>query len=166
MARTSTRGGTAVLEIPGRSRFDEERVPRADPGDVISLTTGPDGEEALRVSSAETMIGRVSGQTITYQPGIVVHLTTSQPEDVILEKNYPNPVRSTTTIAYTLPEERKVSLRIYNVLGQEVATLVNGARSPGTHEVELDAASLSSGVYFYRLKAGSHTQSRKLSIVR
>jgi len=166
VARTSTRSGTAVLGIPGRSRFDEERVPRADPGDLISLTAGPDGEEALRVSSAESMIGRGSGQTLTYQPGKVVHLTTAQPEDVILEKNYPNPVRSTTTIAYTLPEERKVSLRIYNILGQEVATLVNGARSPGTHEVELDAAGLSSGVYFYRLEAGSHTQSRKLSIVQ
>jgi hypothetical protein len=165
LARTSVADGTAVLGIPGRSRFTPDTAPRADPGDRISLTAGSD-DRALRVSAAESVIGPISGPPLRFRPRAVVHLATSQPDDVVLEKNYPNPARSTTTIAYTLPEATTVSLRVYSVLGQQVATLVDGRRPPGTHEVEFDASTLSSGVYFYRLEAENKRKSRKMTIVR
>jgi len=165
VARTQISDGTAVLGVPGRSRFEGNSTPGAEPGDVLSLSAGPEND-ALQVSSAESMVGRPPGQRLTYQPRAVVHLTTSTADDLILEKNYPNPVQSTTTIGYALPEKTNVSLTIYNVLGQEVATLVDGSRPPGAHEVTFDASSLSSGVYFYRLEAGDRTRSRKLSIVQ
>jgi hypothetical protein len=165
LARTHVSDGTAVLGVPGRSRFAADSTSGAEPGDVLSLSAGPDNE-ALQVSSAESMVGRSPGRRLTYQPRSVVHLTTSTADDLILDKNYPNPVQSTTTIGYTLPEQTNVSLTIYNVLGQEVATLVDDSRPPGAHEVTFDASSLSSGVYFYRLEAGDRTRSRKLSIVQ
>jgi len=163
--RAPVSDGWVVLSVPGRSRFDEGEAPRAEPGDLISLSAGPDGD-ALQVSSAESVLGQSSGQPLTYRPETVLHLTTARSDQVVLEKNFPNPVRSATTITYTLPEKAKVSLTVYNVLGQEVVTLVNGPRQPGTHEVTLDASTLSSGVYFYRLKAGSRTRSRKMSVVQ
>jgi len=165
LARTQMSDGTAVLGVPGRSRFGKSPASGAEPGDVLSLSAGPN-DDALQVSSAESMVGRPLGQRLTYRPRSVVHLTTSTSDDLILQKNYPNPVQSTTTIGYTLPEQTNVSLTIYNVLGQEVAIVVNGPRPPGAHEVEFDASSLSSGVYFYRLEAGDRTRSRKLSIVQ
>jgi hypothetical protein len=165
VARSRVSGETAVLDVPGGSRFENNDGRRAGSGDALSLSTGPAGAP-LETTSVTPLVGSPSDPSLTYRPGSVLHLTTAVPEDIVLEKNYPNPVRATTTIAYTLPEETKVSLTVYNILGQEVATLVDGTRPPGSHEVDFDASSLSSGVYFYRLEAGSRTRSRKLSIVQ
>jgi len=165
VARARVSDGTAVLTVPGGSRFGTNDEPQATPDDAISLSTPPDGAP-LKVRSAVSLVGQSSGASLTYRPGSVYHVKTAQTEDIILEKNAPNPVRSTTTISYILPEETTVSLTIYNVLGQKVATLVDATRPAGSHAVTLDASTLSSGVYFYRLETGSRTRSRKLSIVQ
>lgn len=83
-----------------------------------------------------------------------------------LYQNYPNPFNPSTTIAYQLKANTFVSLKVYDVLGREVATLVNDREQAGTHEVKFDASDLSSGVYFYRLQAESFTQTRKLMILK
>ncbi|MEK9136251.1 MAG: T9SS type A sorting domain-containing protein [Bacteroidota bacterium] len=70
-----------------------------------------------------------------------------------LMQNYPNPFNPTTTIEYALPLSAHVELRVYNILGQEVTTLVNEVQTPGYHKVKFDASSIASGVYFYRLQA-------------
>ena len=79
---------------------------------------------------------------------------------------YPNPFNPATTISYTLPEAAFVSMKVYSLLGEEVATLVNANQPAGTHQVHFDAAGLPSGVYFYRLSAGSFSATRKLMLVR
>ncbi len=98
------------------------------------------------------------------------------PNDFRLEQNYPNPFNSMTTIRYGLPEKSTVTLTVYNLLGQQVATLVNEEKQAGYHEARFDASNLASGLYIYRLMArslnspdgthGTFAQSRKLLLVR
>lgn len=85
------------------------------------------------------------------------------PDNFELNQNYPNPFNPSTTIRYALPSESKVTISIYNLLGQEVATLVNDVKSSGYHEVVFNAANLSSGVYLYRINAVSTSGSKEFS---
>jgi hypothetical protein len=93
--------------------------------------------------------------------------------DFSLEQNYPNPFKPSTTIRFTIPNEVNVSLKVYNLLGQLVATLVDESRTSGTYTVNFDAGSsgpgghaLSSGVYLYRLQAGSYVETRRLMLLK
>ncbi len=88
------------------------------------------------------------------------------PSDFRLDQNFPNPFNPTTVIGYRLPAVSHVSLKVYDVLGREVATLVNGKQNPGFHEVTFNAAKLPSGVYFYRVTAGTFTDVKKLVLVK
>jgi len=83
-----------------------------------------------------------------------------------LEQNFPNPFNPSTKISYTLPVGAHVSLNVYNVLGQHVATLVNEYRAAGTYEVSFAPENLPSGVYLYTLKAGSYSATRKMMLVK
>lgn len=88
------------------------------------------------------------------------------PEDFTLAQNYPNPFNPTTVISYQLPVSSQVRLEVYDMLGRNVATLVDGQVSAGRHTVNFDARNLSSGVYLYRLQAGSQIMTRKLTILK
>ncbi len=83
-----------------------------------------------------------------------------------LGQNYPNPFNPTTEIKYSVPQKSNVSLKVYNVLGQEVATLFNGERLAGNYSVTFDGGQLSSGVYFYRLQAENVSITRKLVLMK
>ena len=83
-----------------------------------------------------------------------------------LEQNFPNPFNPTTVIRYSLGARESVSLTVYNMLGQCVETLVNGVQESGPHEATFDAGRLASGVYFYRLQAGSFVRTLKLLLIR
>ncbi len=83
-----------------------------------------------------------------------------------LEQNYPNPFNPTTTISFALPEASRVTLQVFNILGQEVSTLVDGELAAGTHEIDFDAGSLATGVYFYRLSTDSFNDTRKMMLVK
>ena len=83
-----------------------------------------------------------------------------------LYQNYPNPFNPTTKIAYDIPKDSKVVLTVYNVLGQEVATLVNEIQRMGSHTVNFNASSLASGIYFYRLSAGTFVQTQKMILLK
>jgi len=83
-----------------------------------------------------------------------------------LTQNYPNPFNPSTRIAYGLPKNSVVTLRVYNTLGQEVAVLQNGEQDAGFHEVVFDGTRLGSGVYFYRIQTGTFVQSMKLLLLR
>jgi hypothetical protein len=88
------------------------------------------------------------------------------PEIVELTQNYPNPFNSRTTIHYALPNRSRVTLTVFNLLGQEVIKLVNGYKEAGYHEVQLDGRNLESGVYFYRLQAGNFFQMKKFVLLK
>jgi uncharacterized delta-60 repeat protein len=88
------------------------------------------------------------------------------PQNFALEQNYPNPFNPTTTIKYDIPVENFVILKIFNTLGQEVATLVNEMQAPGFKAVKWDASNLPSGIYIYRLTAGKFTDVKKLMLIK
>jgi Secretion system C-terminal sorting domain len=88
------------------------------------------------------------------------------PDKFILSQNFPNPFNPSTTIKYSIPISGFVTLKVYDVLGKEVATLVNEEKPAGNHEVTFNAANLSSGVYLYTLQAGSYTQTKKLILMK
>ncbi len=83
-----------------------------------------------------------------------------------LEQNYPNPFNPSTRIRFSVPERSHVILAVYNTLGQKVRELLNGEIAPGPHEVTLDATTLASGAYFYRLQAGGRAQTRMLVVTK
>ncbi|HEX2984572.1 MAG TPA: T9SS type A sorting domain-containing protein, partial [Ignavibacteriales bacterium] len=88
------------------------------------------------------------------------------PEKFDLKQNYPNPFNPSTTIKFDLPEDGAVTLKIFNVLGEEVAQLINGGMRRGTHTVMFNAGSLSSGVYLYRLEHNGLTQMKKMILIK
>ncbi len=83
-----------------------------------------------------------------------------------LKENYPNPFNPSTKIEYALPEAEEVTLKVYDLLGREVATLVDGKQTSGNHTVTFDAAHLSSGVYMYRMEAGDYSKIRKMLLLK
>lgn len=89
------------------------------------------------------------------------------PSKFALRSSYPNPVRTSTTIEYELKEARSVTMEVYNTLGQKVATLVDEKQEAGSYTVNWEAGSqVASGVYFYRIKAGDFTESKRITVVR
>ena len=80
--------------------------------------------------------------------------------------NYPNPFNPSTTIKYQIPQLSLVTLKVYDVMGSEVATLVNEEKSAGTYEVEFNATGLTSGIYFYQLKADSFVETKKMILMK
>jgi len=88
------------------------------------------------------------------------------PLQFALQQNYPNPFNPSTIIRYTIPDRSHVSLRLFNLLGKEVVSLVDEMQGQGEHTVRLTPRSLSSGVYFYRLTAGRFTDQRKLLFLK
>ncbi len=87
-------------------------------------------------------------------------------KDFSLSQNYPNPFNPNTIIEYQVSSSKKVSLKVYDILGREISTLVNEVKAPGTYEVQFDASYLASGVYFYRLTAGEFVQTRKMMVIK
>jgi len=91
------------------------------------------------------------------------------PQEFSLDQNYPNPFNPTTMIRFTIIDSRFTTLRVYNVLGQVVATLVNEVEPPGAYTVQWDASAsggLPSGIYYYKLSAGQFTDTKKMVLVK
>ncbi|MEW6652226.1 MAG: T9SS type A sorting domain-containing protein [Bacteroidota bacterium] len=101
-----------------------------------------------------------------YDPTNIQELETGIPTKFTLDQNYPNPFNPTTKIKFAIPADENVSLKVFNVLGQEVATLVNKQLKAGSYSFDWNAANLSSGVYFYRIEAGSFNQTRKMLLLK
>lgn len=95
-----------------------------------------------------------------------VEVALGAPERLTLHGNYPNPVRHRTTIRYELPQPSEVTLVVYDVLGQRIATLAAEQQAPGRKEVVFDTSGLASGTYFYRLEAGDHVATQSMTVVR
>ena len=101
-----------------------------------------------------------------YKYSQVVEIFVGLPTKFELKQNYPNPFNPTTNIKYSIGKKTKVTLKVYDMLGREIATLINKEQTPGNYAVEFDALSLSSGVYFYTLKAGEFTATKKMILMK
>ncbi len=154
----STPGGTLDIDsIDNDIRFEQysqtfhlwDRVEAAD----------GNGDDALIPSFSAGAI-EVSGQTAVDDENRLM------PDEFELIQNYPNPFNPTTTIAFSLPEKMNVRLDIYNVLGQNVKTLVDDELTAGQHEIVWDAADAPSGVYFYRLSVKNESITKKMILLK
>ena len=88
------------------------------------------------------------------------------PDKFALLQNYPNPFNPSTKIRYEIPERSFVTIKVYDVLGSEVVKPVNEEKSAGSYDVEFDGSGLTSGVYFYRLKAGDYVETKKMVLIK
>jgi hypothetical protein len=106
---------------------------------------------------------------VTYAPSqsaTAIALRGSVPQHFSLHQNYPNPFNPSTTITFSLPHRRHISLTVYDVLGKEAEILVNEEKEAGEHAVRFTATGLSSGIYFYRLESGGFVQTKKLILMK
>ncbi|MFN3695315.1 MAG: T9SS type A sorting domain-containing protein [Ignavibacterium sp.] len=128
--------------------------------DVLSLTVKDDTLFAGTFSSG--VWKRSLSEIITSADDLIINL----PAYFSLAQNYPNPFNPNTKISWQSPVGSHQTLKVYDVLGNEVATLVNEERPAGSYEVDFNAAGLSSGIYFYRLQAGSFVETKKMILLR
>jgi hypothetical protein len=102
----------------------------------------------------------------SYEYSKIVEVDIAQPFKFTLEQNYPNPFNPSTKIKYEIPVGGFVRLKVYDVLGNEITTLVQEEKSVGTYEIQFDASEIPSGIYFYKLSAGSFTQTNKMVLTK
>jgi subtilisin family serine protease/photosystem II stability/assembly factor-like uncharacterized protein len=145
----------------GGTTFREETLPNEDDDKLIQLLATKEGRNARAL--ALTQGGQLFEQLTDLQSGKPV---SSEPQILELSQNYPNPFNPITTIEYRVLEAGFVSLKVYDVLGREVATLVSGFQEPGAYRVDFNASRLASGVYFYRLQIGRASATKKMIVVR
>jgi predicted outer membrane repeat protein len=107
-----------------------------------------------------------SGSSPTIPTAVKENRGQEVPHEFRLEQNYPNPFNPTTYIRWQIADSRNVKLVVYDILGREVAVLVNERKMPGNYELQFNASGLASGVYVYRLTTGSFVQSRKMVVVK
>ncbi|MCB9206008.1 MAG: T9SS type A sorting domain-containing protein [Ignavibacteriales bacterium] len=167
---------------------------KGEPQEVICAIIGGRGEDRLSsITEAKRIAGVVKeiyDNNFTDLPvGIKENKNENIPAQFTLEQNYPNPFNPSTTIKYSIPnntvmlnsfqhlnnseipnqvrdDNANVKLIVYDILGREVAILVNQKQKPGNYEVELNASNFTSGVYFYRLNAGDFTQVKKMILLK
>jgi hypothetical protein len=151
---TVNEGGGLGATQPYRSRFIQPTGPNAFPATYAAPV---DSWQKDAPMPCETPIFGTTD---------VANQDMGVPEVYKLEQNYPNPFNPSTRISYAIPENAKVTLKIYNLLGQEVATLVNEEQQRGNHAALFEANKLSTGVYFYRLDAGKFSQTRKMLLLK
>ena len=118
------------------------------------------GESTLLADAPFSIDITLQGEATSTEP------ISDLPQDFNLKQNYPNPFNPTTNIEFSVPEASEVTLEVFNMQGQRVATLVNGTMSAGTHRASFDAANLSSGIYLYRMTAGNFTATNKMMLVK
>jgi len=136
--------------------------------------------DSFNVSNTQDLINLQPGEFYIYstkklptpEQGILTSLRdfnssdNSVPLEFNLEQNYPNPFNPTTSIKFSIPTSEFVSLKIFDILGKEIAALVNEQKAAGTYTISFDAADLSSGVYFYRLNSGDKIEIKKMLLVK
>jgi hypothetical protein len=141
--------------------------------DVASLPVDSTGHIAVafdivqgvqRGEASEVAIALFAGKSLVMQK--TISLTVAVPTKYELGQNYPNPFNPSTTIHYQVPADGFITLKVFDLLGREVATLVNEEQKADYYKVTFDASRLASGVYFYRLQAGEFTAAKRLMVLK
>lgn len=122
---------------------------------------------AFAIGANEAAMNTAMAEAVTkYQSLVNVDDENNIVETFALNQNYPNPFNPTTNISYSIPETGFVNLKVYDALGNEVATLVNDVQSQGTHSLKFDASNLTSGIYFYALRLNNQTITNKMLLMK
>lgn len=148
-------------------------------GDTLFVVRATGGNRRLVLFNARTLDSLTQFTLGTTQPYLSLTPVTLRPDGIAsterdaarptkfeLAQNYPNPFNPTTMIGYALPVATEVSLKVYDMLGREVTTLVSGRQAVGQYQVPFNASGLASGIYFYRLQAGSFAETKKMMLVK
>ena len=158
--------------------FSSEGIAKADPFLIHSDIVSSKKEPVLYVNNNSILFAwadnrnkekgyDIYGSVFNLSKLVSVNEKKSEtPYNFNLSQNYPNPFNPTTTIKFTIPARADVQIKIFNILGKEVATLVNEEKSPGEYEIKFDASGLGSGIYFYKIQAGSFSQICKMLLLK
>jgi hypothetical protein len=151
--------GTAGYEqastiTPGKGYW----VRAVQPG-LLVLSSSPLAIQKIRVVATGEMPPAPPGE-------VTAGSKVEKPREFALGQNHPNPFNPTTKIQFTIVDRQLTIVKVYDVLGREVATLVNEVKEPGMYTVQWDASGVSSGVYFYRLVSGSFVQTKRMMLLR
>ena len=162
---------TSVLAILIRTTFGQYGVPLYTSGNSAGYITG-DAYNLLSVTG-QSLIGQASGTTYEAYLGLLpplrVVLTDIQINQMELSRlfqNYPNPFRKRTTIPFQLARQGKVTLTVYNLMGQPVEVLVNKNMPPGKHLVEFNAEKMAPGLFLYTITIGGHVQTKNMVLTK
>jgi hypothetical protein len=115
--------------------------------------------------------GYINPQRCVYRRSLseiidVKKISSEIPSKYSLSQNFPNPFNPSTKIEYSIPKSGLVTIKVYDILGKGIATLVNEIQSPGTYSVDFNGAELPSGIYFYRLQAGNYTETKQMILIK
>jgi hypothetical protein len=138
-------------------------VPDFFSGAAVTLRASPAFEDVDGDEDPDLFLGNSKGGLFFYENR---RGQAEPPSGATLIRNYPNPFRDLTVIRFFVPEVGMTTLKVYDVLGSEVATLVEQVLDPGTHSIAWDAGALSSGLYICRLRTGRYVESRKVIVIR
>ncbi|MCB9248562.1 MAG: T9SS type A sorting domain-containing protein [Ignavibacteriales bacterium] len=161
----------------GNNLYAETKTQKLNGGQWNYLTNvelNNEGIISIKVKSNNTGIVVADAFRLIYVGPVTSVKENTIPNEFVLEQNYPNPFNPTTTIKYTIPsitkgkiaEQQNVELKIYDVLGREIKTLVDEIQASGTYEVQFNANALASGTYFYRLQVGDYSEIKKMIFLK
>jgi hypothetical protein len=128
----------------------------------LRLTTSNNFNPSYSITqrfASESVLGKSSLQEVNYKGSLGV-------DTYDLSQNYPNPFNPSTTIKYQIPNDGNVTLKVYDILGREVTTLVDEFKNEGRYEVNFNASKLASGVYIYKIQSGDFISSKKMLLIK
>jgi hypothetical protein len=162
-----TTGNVSFLKNNGDSTF-QTAVNYGTAVNSISLCAADfDGDNDYDLAVSNNGSGKILIiENLTITSGIDESPETYLPESFNISQNYPNPFNPTTTIKYSIPKTSNVEIKIFDILGKEIETLVNEEKPIGTYEITWYAKNLPSGVFFYQMKAGKYLETKKMLLVK
>ena len=156
--------------------FEIERKNETEPWIKLGFVEGNGNSNSPKYYSFKDVMKKPSGKYLyrlkqidndgNFDFSAEIEVLLNIPDDFELSQNYPNPFNPSTTIEYTIPENTAVELKVFDILGKEIWTLVNEVKAPGKYEVLFEANNLSTGIYYYRMQAGDFVDTRKLILLK